>query len=53
MTRFIIKNRTRRFYLPDYAKYRRNKKENLMNQIYDLADGGFIRYKPKTDSVEV
>jgi len=53
MLRFAIKQRTRDFYLPDYVKYRRNEKKNLMIQVYDLADGGFIRYNPKNDSIHV
>jgi hypothetical protein len=53
MIRYVIKNRVRDFSLDDYAAYRRNKKKNLMKQVYDLADGGFIQYNPKTDSIRV
>lgn len=53
MVRFAIKNRVGTFSLDDYAAYRRNKKQYLMKQIYDLADGGFIQYNPKTDSIKV
>lgn len=53
MVRYAIRNRTRNFSLDDYAKYRKNEKKNLMQQVYDLADGGFIQYNPKTDSVHV
>jgi len=51
MTKYLIENRSKTFYLPDYAAYRKNTKENLMQQIYDLADDGFIQYNPKTDSI--
>jgi len=53
MLRYAIKNRTSDIFLPDYAKYRRNEKKNMMIQVYDLADGGFIRYNPKNDSIHI
>ncbi len=48
---YLMQERVKKFYLPDYAKHRKNTKQNLQQQIYDLADDGFIRYDPKTDTI--
>lgn len=53
MVRYVISNRSNDFYLPDYAKYRRNERDNMLQQVFDLADGGFLRYNRTTDSIHV
>lgn len=53
MRDYSLKTRQRKFHLDDYCAFYNSKKENIQEQIINLADDGYIFYDMKTDSIEV
>lgn len=51
MYQYIVQTRARKFSLADYARYLGSKKENLLRQIYQLTDEGFIYYDLETEMI--
>jgi len=50
---YSIKTRQKKFHLLDYAAYYNSVKDNLVEQIINLADDGYIFYDLVTDTVEI
>lgn len=53
MQQYCMQNRTKKFTLSDYAYGIGSKKEYLFQQMYLLADNGFIYYDEETDTIRV
>ncbi|MBI1305900.1 MAG: hypothetical protein GC181_04705 [Bacteroidetes bacterium] len=51
MYEFCIKTKVKKFPLSSYAAFVGSKKENMYQQMYKLADEGFIYYDPETEMV--
>lgn len=53
MFQYCRTNRIRKFTIQDYANNFGTTKENLTQQLMDLADGGFLFYNRQNDSIYV
>lgn len=53
MRDYVIRNRKREFTFTEYAEWMKAKRENLIVQIIELADLGYIFFNNETDSIKV